>query len=146
MMDILRPTSGVAYEELKDSYEEVLEELAEAKIDWDERKPPRPTNPHKTLVGHLTGWLRQLPFIWFNFGKYDFNSIKHFLFIHFINADTSEEEEDEDVNRPFSSSNERKCLSTNQLKFLDMNYIAPGFSYDKVIWTVWRNSSTLCFH
>lgn len=38
MMDILRATSDAAYEDLKDSYEDVLEELPEAITDWDERE------------------------------------------------------------------------------------------------------------
>ena len=38
MMDILRATSDAAYENIKDSYEDVLEQLAEAQTDWDEQE------------------------------------------------------------------------------------------------------------
>ena len=38
MMDILRATSDAAYEDLKHSYEDVLEELPEAITDWDEQE------------------------------------------------------------------------------------------------------------
>ena len=33
------------------------------------------TNPYKTLIGQLLGWLHQLPVIGFNSGKYDLNVI-----------------------------------------------------------------------
>ena len=38
MMNILRAMSDAAYEDLKVSYEDVLEQLAEAITDWDERE------------------------------------------------------------------------------------------------------------
>ena len=38
MMDILQAMSDTAYENIKDSYEDVLEHLAEAQTDWDERE------------------------------------------------------------------------------------------------------------
>ena len=161
MMNILRAMSDAAYEDLKDSYEDVLEQLAEAQTDWDERehaarspgeddandKESRPpTNPYKTLMGQLYGWLHQLPVIGFNSGKYDLNAIKKFLIPHFITETTEkcaegfgprEKSEEEDGIGSFfviKRNNTFMCLSSNQLKFLDMtNYIAPGFSYDKYL-------------
>ena len=91
MMNILRAMSDAAYKDLKDSYEDVLEQLTEAQTDWDEREQAArspgaddandkesrpPTNPYKTLMGQLYGWLHQLPVIGFNSGKYDLNAIK----------------------------------------------------------------------
>ena len=38
MMDILRAMSDAAYDNIKDSYEDVLEQLAEALTNWDERE------------------------------------------------------------------------------------------------------------
>ena len=38
MMDILRALSDDAYDNIKDSYEDVLEQLAEALTNWDERE------------------------------------------------------------------------------------------------------------
>ena len=161
MMNILRAMSDAAYEDLKDSYEDVLEQLAEAQTDWDERehaarspgeddandKESRPpTNPYKTLMGQLYGWLHQLPVIGFNSGKYDLNAIKKFLIPHFITETTEkcaegfgprEKSEEEDGIGSFfviKRNNTFMCLSSNQLKFLDMtNYIALGFSYDKYL-------------
>ena len=98
-------------------------------------------------MGQLYGWLHQFPVIGFNSGKYDLNVIKTFLIIHCI-TETKEEyaedfgpgkklEEEEDCIGSFFIIKRNKtfmCLSTDQLKFLSlMNYIAPGFSYDKYL-------------
>ena len=126
MIDILQAMSDAAYDKIKHSYEDVLEQLAEELTNCDEReeaarsavdkKKSRPaTNPYKKLMGQLYGWMHQLPVIGFNSGKYDLNAIKQFLIPYFL-------------------SNTFMCLSTDQLKFLDMIYYkAPGFSYDKYL-------------
>ena len=167
MMDILRSMSDATYDKIKDSYEYALEQLAEALTNWDEHeetarsatgKEARPaTNPYKTLMGQLYGWMHQLPVIGFNSGKYDLNAIKQFLIPYFLStAKTEEQEEEEEEEEEEEREQEDKkkeeendgigsffvikrnntfmCLSTDQLKFLDMtNYIAPGFSYDKYL-------------
>ena len=70
----------------------------------------------------------------FNSGHYDLNAIKQFLVPYFLSATKREEqeEEEEDENEGDGSffvikrNNTFMCLSTDQLKFLDMtNYIAP---------------------
>ena len=137
----------------KDSYEDVLEQLAEAITDWDERKHAArspededaandkesrpPTNPYKTLMGQLYGWLRQLPIIDFNSGKYDLNVIKQFLIPYFLSTTDEEEEEEKDDSLFVIKRNSTfTCLLTDQLKFVDMtNYVTPGFSYDKYLRT-----------
>ena len=107
MMDISRAMSDAAYEKIKDSYEDVLEQLAEAQKEWDEREHAArspddknyrpPTNPYKTLMGQLYGWMHQLPVIGFNSGKYDLNAIKQFLIPYFLSmSKTEEQEEDEE--------------------------------------------------
>ena len=98
--------------------------------------------------------MRQLPVIGFNSGKYDLNAIKQFLIPYFLTTSKTEEQEEEDEDEDEREQEEKKkdendgvgsmfvikrnntfmCLSTDQLKFLDMiNYIAPGFSYDKYL-------------
>ena len=104
-------------------------------------------------MGQLYGWMRQLPVIGFNSGKYDLNAIKQFLIPYFLTTSkTVEQDEDEDEDEREQEGNKKDendgvgsmfvikrnntfmCLSTDQLKFLDMiNYIAPGFSYDKYL-------------
>ena len=158
MMDILQAMSDAAYDKIKHSYEDVLEQLAEELTNWDEReqaaraandKESRPaTNPYKKLMGQLYGWMHQLPVIGFNSGKYDLNVIKQFLIPYFLSTTTSktgeqEQEQDDKEEEEYKGNgsffiikrnNTFMCLSTDQLKFLDMiNYIAPGFSYDKYL-------------
>ena len=107
-------------------------------------------------MGQLYGWMRQLPVIGFNSGSYDLNAIKQFLIPYFLSTSKTEEHEEEEVEEEEEREQEDKakeaendgvgsffvikrnntfmCLSTDQLKFLDMiNYIAPGFSYDKYL-------------
>ena len=96
-------------------------------------------------MGQLYGWMHQLPVIGFNSGKYDLNAIKQFLIPYNLSttSKTGEQEEQEqeeqddkeEENEGIGSffvikrNNTFMCLSTDQLKFLDMiNYIAPGFS------------------
>ena len=91
--------------------------------------------------------------IGFNSGKYDLNAIKQFLIPYFLSTTSKtweqeqeqeqeqeeqddKEEEKEGIGSFFviKRNNTFMCLSTDQLKFLDMiNYIAPGFSYDKYL-------------
>ena len=192
MMDILRSMSDAAYDNIKDSCEDMLEQLAEALTNRNERedaariatdkKSRTATNPYKTLMGQLYGWLRQLPFIGFNSGKYDLNAMKQFLIPYILSTSKTEdkeekqEEEKEQVDKEEEGENDGiryffvikrnttfMCLSTDQLKFLDMtNYIAPGFSYNKYLkaygcevtkchfrtstWTFWKGSTTPFFH
>ena len=80
----------------------MLEQLAEALTKWNERehgarssddKESRPaTNPHKTLMGQLYGWMHQFPVIVFNSGKYDLNAIKQFLVLYFLSTSKTEEQ------------------------------------------------------
>ena len=143
MMDILRAMSDTAYDKIKDSYEDVLEQLAEALTNWDEReqatraandkKSRRSTNPYKKLMGQLYGWMHQLPVIGFNSGKYYLNAIKQFLIPYFLSTSKTGEQDNKEENEGIGSffvikhNSTFMCLSTDQLKFLDMtNYIAPG--------------------
>ena len=169
-MTILQSMSEAAYDKIKGSYDHVLDQLAEEMSKWDAReeaareaasreaaeKKARPaTNSYKTLMGQLYGWMRQLPVIGFNSGKYDLNAVKQFLIPYFLTTSkTVEQDEAEDEDEREQEGNKKDdddddgvgsmfvikrnntfmCLSTDQLKFLDMiNYIAPGFSYDKYL-------------
>ena len=90
MLNILRSMSDAAYEG-------VLSQLAQALTNWDERmhgaqspdddeESGPPTNPYKTLMRQLYGWMHQLPIIGFNSGKYDFNAVKQFLIPYFLST------------------------------------------------------------
>ena len=162
MMSDLSAISDAAFDMLMPSYDNVLNELEVRKDAWDEaeRKAPREddsklddeeavemeeskTNPYKTLIGQLLGWLHQLPVIGFNSGRYDLNVIKQFFVPYLLkpskqdNEDVEEEEEDDDDDETrfvIKRQNTFMCFATKKLTFLEItSYLAPGFSYDKYL-------------
>ena len=135
MMSHLHAVSDAAFESLKPSYESVLNELEARKEEWDdaeseanteeeENEKESKTNPFNTLAGQLLGWLRQLPVVGFNSGKYDLNVVKKFFIPLLIHNNAA----------VIKRQNTFMCLSTTNLKFLDVTqYLAPGVSYDKYL-------------
>ena len=163
MMRSLSAISDTAFDMLTPSSDNVLNELEVRKDAWDEaeRKAPKEddskpeddeevemeeskTNPYKTLIGQLLGWLHHLPVIGFNSGRYDLNVIKQFFVPYLLksskqdNEDVDEEEEeeydDDETRFVIKRQNTFMCFATTKLKFLDITiYLAPGFSYDKYL-------------
>ena len=138
MMSHLHAVSDAAFESLKPSYESVLDKLKMLKEEWDSAEEEcgleeaeseanadeSKTNPYKTLENQLLGWLRQLPVIGFNSGKYDLNMIKRSFVPLLISNNAA----------VIKRQNTYMCLYTDKLKFLDMvNYLAPGVSYAKYL-------------
>ena len=135
MMASLSAISDAAYDLLKPSYESVLDQLKARKESWDdaeseanteeeENEKESKTNPFNTLAGQLLDWLRQLPVVGFNSGKYDLNVVKKFFVPLLIHNNAA----------VIKRQNTYMCLSTDQLKFVDIcNYLAPGVSYDKYL-------------
>ena len=135
MMTRLNTISDAAFESLKPSYESVLNELEARKEEWDdaeseanteeeENEKESKTNPFNTLAGQLLGWLRQLPVVGFNSGKYDLNVVKKFFIPLLIHNNAA----------VIKRQNTYMCLYTDKLKFLDIvNYLAPGVSYAKYL-------------
>ena len=104
MMDILQSMSDAAYENVKNSYEDVLARLVKARSNWDEtlrnarssdddndEESRQPTNPYKTLMKQLYDCLHKLPVIGFNSGKYDLNASKQFFVPYFLSKKEEEE-------------------------------------------------------
>ena len=162
MMRGLSAISDTAFDMLIPSYDNVLNELEVRKEAWDEaeRKALKEdeskqedhdeevemeavkTNPYKTLIGQLLGWLHQLPVIGFNSGKYDLNVIKQFFVPYLLKPskqednddgnDEEEEDDDDETRFVIKRQNAFMCFSTKKLTFLDIiNFLAPGYSYDK---------------
>ena len=132
--------SDAAYENIKNSYEDVLARLVKARSKWDEtlrnaqspddEESRQPSNPCKTLMKQLHDWLHKLPVIGFNSGKYDLNAVRHFLVPYFLSKKEEEEEMDQDDNEKEEEENDGigsffvikrnntfMCLSTDKLKF-----------------------------
>ena len=139
MMDHLTAISDAAFESLKPSYESVLDKLKMLKEEWDSAEEEcgleeaenedevagkNRTNPFKKLLDQLFSWLRQLPVIGFNSGKYDLNMIKRSFVPLLISNNAA----------VIKRQNNFMCLSTDKLKFLDVTqYLAPGVSYAKYL-------------
>ena len=130
----------------------MLAHITKAKTNWDkllhnaqsiddDKESRQPTNPYKTLLGQLYGWLLQLPVIGFNWGKYDLNAMKQFLIPYFLSTSNREEEQEEEDEQDDKEKGEEvndgvgffvikrnntfMCLSMDQLKFLDTNNYVP---------------------
>ena len=132
MMTRLNTISDAAFASLLPLYADVLADLDARKYAWEEDIKEAEeeeveggrNNPYKTLIGQLLGWLRQLPVIGFNSGKYDLNMIKRSFVPLLISNNAA----------VIKRQNTYMCLSTTNLKFLDIvNYLAPGVSYDKYL-------------
>ena len=132
MMTRLNTISDAAFASLLPLYADVLADLDARKYAWEEdikeaeeeEAEGGTNNPYKTLIGQLLGWLRQLPVIGFNSGKYDLNMIKRSFVPLLISNNAA----------VIKRQNTYMCLYTDELKFLDMvNYLAPGVSYDKYL-------------
>ena len=150
MMSHLHAVSDAAFESLKPSYESVLDKLKMLKEEWDSAEEEcgleeaeseanadeSKTNPYKTLIGQLLGWLHQLPVIGFNSGRYDLNVIKQFFIPYLLkpSKQDNEEEEADETRFVIKRQNTFMCFATKNLKFLDItSYLAPGFSYAKYL-------------
>ena len=78
------------------------------------------------LAVKLTEYLRELPVLGFNSGKYDLNAVKEFLFPYLI--------ETQPIKFTVKRNSNHVCLKTDSLKYLDIsNYVVPGFSYDQFL-------------
>ena len=144
-MSHLHAVSDAAFESLKPSYENVLDELKMLKEEWDSAEKEcgleddeneddvdgnNRTNPFKKRQDQLSSWLKQLAVIGFNSGKYDLNMIKRFS-VPFVLTPCEDQDESCFV---IKRQNMFMCFSTNKLRFLEIqNYLAPGVSYDKYL-------------
>ncbi|KAL9973270.1 hypothetical protein ACROYT_G019700 [Oculina patagonica] len=95
-----------------------------------EKNDPEPMkkkeHPLKKLKYRLEEYLKELPVLGFNSGKYDLNAVKEFLFPVLV--------QNEEVKFTIKRNNNFMCLKTEHLRFLDVtNFLAPGFSYDKFL-------------
>ena len=129
MMTRLNTISDAAFASLLPLYADVLADLDARKYAWEEEAEEEEAeggrnNPYKTLTGQLLGWLRQLPVIGFNSGKYDLNMIKRSFVPLLIHNNAA----------VIKRQNTFMCFSTTNLKFLDVTqYLAPGVSYAKYL-------------
>ncbi len=151
MLARLKVIADEAYTLLRKKFEAVFLQLdrkiAEAmkNDENDEDGQPAKKLPLERLKEELDAYLKELNIIGFNSGKYDLNVIKCFLITGLQQKKQWEDEEefmDVDGEMPkkdaisftVKKNNNIMCLKTEQFKFVDiLNYLAPGFSYDKFL-------------
>ncbi|BFZ13860.1 hypothetical protein BsWGS_16899 [Bradybaena similaris] len=135
MLQYLEQVADAAYRLLSDKFAYIKEQLTHLEM--------------PDLITRFDDYLRQLPVIGFNSGKYDVNVIKPYLVKYFVDKaegltieedDTEAQTAAEDIkekkafNYVVKRNNNFMCLATKKLKMLDIvNYIAPGFSYSKYL-------------
>ena len=147
MMDYLRSISKDAYTAALDRWENAITELDE-KIDYwtkrrasteadnendndeadDEQEDPKTKENNiisqlLTLKGKFEGYCQQLPVLGFNSSRYDLNLLKSFI-VHHLQLDS------DPLAHVIKKRNSYQCISTENLKFLDMsNFVSAGHSY-----------------
>ena len=157
MMSELECMSNDAYESLQDRFEDVFEQLNALRMAWSEKEAAmdeeedEKKNPVDQPIQRFHSYLKALPVIGFNSGKYDLNVIKKYITAYLLDDDADEEV---DCRSPFyviKKNNNFMCLSTDTLTFLDItiitqvllatqlswiditNYLAQGFGYEKFL-------------
>ncbi|XP_025085055.1 uncharacterized protein LOC112558684 isoform X2 [Pomacea canaliculata] len=138
MVDHLEKISDRSYLLLCERFSDVLTEL-DAVEQQQNNSPDSIQIPTAALKARFDDYLRQLPVIGFNSGKYDINVIKPYLVRRFVLCEKETDDDDVDETKnPFKFVVKRHnaflCICTQKLKFLDVvNFLAPGFSYAKYL-------------
>ena len=120
MGDYLHTISQAAYTTLLEKFHGVFEELNELMDAMTDGMEQSTNFKHiKKVKEQLDEYLKELPVLGFNSGKYDINVIKR--------------------------TNTYMALKTEMLKFFDIsNYLAPGYNYYKFL-KAYECGSTKCF-
>ena len=83
----------------------------------------------KKLIKDVESYINQLPCVTFNGSSYDINLVKKHLITR-LGLDSN----DDMGGYVIKKNTKFLCISTNQLKFLDISlYLSPGVSYDKFL-------------
>ena len=125
----LNQLSTRAYQLLRVKYEYIfsdIEDMIGEDIDPADDDTKKKQHPLHKLQLQLENYMSVLPVIGFNSGRYDLNAMKTSFFSYLADQ--------EDVKFAIKRNNTFMCVTTAQLKFLDItNYLAPGFSYSQFL-------------
>jgi hypothetical protein len=95
-------------------------------VDDEERDRQEKKHYLFKLCQQLERHLKELPVVGFNYGKYDVNAMKVYLFAELVKSQT--------IKHTVKRNNNFVCIKTDALKFLDTtSYMAPGFSYSQYL-------------
>ena len=101
------------------------EPIQHERVSANAKEKKKKESPLKKLKDRLEEYLKELPVIGFNSGKYDLNVVKEVLFPVLVK---------EEVKFTIKRNNNLMCLKTGHLRFLDIiNYLVTGFTYDKFL-------------
>ena len=117
--------SKSSYEILKKQFEHIFD-ILEERINSTEHSGPHYDNP-SNLKDLLEEYIRVIPVVGFNSGRYDLNVIKTFLFRKLNQTDTK-------IKYILKTGNTFKAIATESFIFLDIKYyLAPGYSYSQYL-------------
>ena len=106
----------------KEQLETLEENAMEVEDTGGEEETDKKPHPLARVKVMYEKWMKEIPVIGFNSGKYDINVTKPFL-IQVL-------KEKDELEFVVKKSNSFMCVQTTRLKFLDIrNYLAPGFNY-----------------
>ena len=106
-------------------YQSILD-ILEEQIEKYHSETGKADTPFKSLHEQLTKWMKQLPVIGFNSGRYDLNAMKTAFFPSLLKQNKLE--------FVTKKQNSYMCLSSERLRLLDMvSYLAAGTSYSKFL-------------
>ncbi len=90
------------------------------------RKRKQSKSLYHKLYEAFDDYLKQIPVVGFNSGKYDVNMLKVYLFQKLKDKET--------IKYVIKRNSTFPCIATPTMKWLDItNYLAPGFSYDRYL-------------
>ena len=125
MVHYLHTISGAAYTILLQTFDvifEQLDELMEAMRNNESMEQSREYKHIKKVKAQLDEYLKELPVLGFNSGKYDINIINPVL------------QKTDPLKFIIKRTGTYMALKTEKLKFLDIsNYLTPGYSYAKFL-------------
>ena len=124
MHEYMIQIANEGYKKLNEVYSNITDKLTEIG-----------TKESETLVKLLEKWLKQIPVVGFNSGKFDFNIMKSILIPYFLKNDI-------EITNCIKKDSGYMQVATQQLVFLDVsNYLSAGTSYSKWLksWEVEEN-------
>ena len=114
MGNYLELIATAAYERLREKFKDVFDQIAKKK-NADE------------LLAIFEKYLRQVPVVGYNSGKYDINLAKPYIIKRFLMKSDKPPQ-------VIKKGNNFVSITTDQFIFLDMmNFLAPGFSYSNYL-------------
>ena len=145
-VDHLNEISDRSFVLLKEQFKQIMEQLVGDEDEKQKKSHFKAVSgiTKSRLLEKLLAYLKELPVVGFNSGRYDLPLIKPYLITKLLATVVDEEEEEEEeeeekkdiegIRYVIKKNTAFTCIATEKLKFLDIcNYLAPGFNYAKYL-------------